>query len=69
MGVNWYAGGGEEKEMTIRRRVQLVKHGEGTTDTWAGHHLNRWYDWELRLDLDEKLVFSYIMETNQRLEC
>lgn len=28
-------------------KVELVKHDEGTADTYdlqAGHHLNRWYD-------------------------
>lgn len=52
-----------------QRQLQFLKQGESTLDTRAPRRtssLDRGNDWELRVDLDRKLVFPTIWETNLR---
>ena len=50
-------------------QIQFVRQGEATADKRAPSRksvLDRGHDWELRLDLDRKLVFPQIVEINLR---
>ena len=51
--------------------IQCKREGEATADTRAPRHAEisagyRGHDWELRVDLDRKLVFPNVVETNRR---
>ena len=51
------------------RFISFVRSGEQTTGTKPQHRkgiLNMARDWELRVDLEKKLVFPPIVETTQR---
>ena len=48
-------------------QIQFVRRGEATADKRAPRRksvLDRGHDWELRVDLDRRLVFPNIVETN-----
>ena len=50
-------------------QIQFVRQGEAKADKRAPSQiavLDRGHDWELRVDLDRKLVFPNIVETNLR---
>ena len=52
-----------------QRQIQFVRKGEATADKRAPRQkavLDRGQDWELRVDLDRKLVFPNIVETSLR---
>ena len=50
-------------------QIQFMRRGEATADKRAPRRksvLDRGHDWELRVDLDRKLVFPKIVEINLR---
>lgn len=54
-----------------QQQIQFVRQGEATAVTREARRtslVDRGHDWELKVDLDRKLVFPYIRETKLRLD-